>query len=161
MIVGIGSSLGCSAWCSSPARFWWLGFGIRMFFVVPEPEVPNPQEVDGFFGAIKLSIAEVGTTFRQILRFRVFFTFLIGYLLFFDGINTVNGIASAFLTSVMRINTTVTIALVLALNIVAIPFTILFGRISGRIGAKRTLIVVLVTYSMVAFTGARVRPIGP
>lgn len=159
MIVGIGSEPWVFSVVFITSALWWLGFGIRMFFVVPEPEVPNPQEVDGFFGAIKLSIAEVGTTFRQILRFRVFFTFLIGYLLFFDGINTVNGIASAFLTSVMRINTTVTIALVLALNIVAIPFTILFGRISDRIGAKRTLIVVLVTYSMVAFTAAGFAPL--
>ena len=31
--------------------------------MVPEPEVPNPQEVDGFFERLKLSIAEVGTTF--------------------------------------------------------------------------------------------------
>ena len=45
---------------------------------------------------VKFSYGQVFSTFKEIKKFKVLALYLVAYLLFYDGVNTVNGIASAF-----------------------------------------------------------------
>jgi hypothetical protein len=85
--------------------------------------------------------------------------FLIAYLLFYDGVNTIASMASAFGESVLRIDQSMNIMLLLTVNIVAIPMTFVFGKLANVKGTKFALMVALLIYCGVAVTAAGFAPL--
>lgn len=147
------------------SSLWWWGFGAMMFKWTPEPEIPKPAEFKGdttfaqVLSATKMAYAQVWTTLREIRRFKVLAFFLLAYLLFYDGVNTINGMASAFGESVLRINPVMNIALLLTVNIVAIPMSVAFGALAEKWGTKQSLMTALVIYCLVAVTAIGFAPL--
>ena len=79
--------------------------------------------------------------------------------MFYDGVNTINGMASAFGESVLRINPAMNIALLLTVNIVAIPMSIAFGRLADKTSTKFALLLALAIYCAVAITAVGFAPL--
>ena len=93
-------------------------------------------EVTGFMNLVKFSYGQVFSTFKEIKKFKVLALYLVAYLLFYDGVNTVNGIASAFAETVLRIDPVMNIVLLLTVQIVAVPMSVVFGKIADSKGTK-------------------------
>jgi UMF1 family MFS transporter len=143
----------------STSAIWWWGFGLLMFKWTPEPDIPSTMEWKGFKDASKVAYSQVFQTFREIRRFKVLAFFLLAYLLFYDGVNTIASMASAFGESVLRLDQTMNVMLLLTVNIVAIPMTIVFGKLADVKGTKFALMLALIIYCFVAVVAAGFAPL--
>ncbi len=143
----------------STSAIWWWGFGLLMFKWTPEPEIPSSMEWKGFKDATKVAYSQVYQTFKEIKRFKVLAFFLLAYLLFYDGVNTIASMASAFGESVLRLDQSMNVLLLLTVNIVAIPMTIVFGKLADIKGTKFALMTALMIYCFVAVVAAGFAPL--
>jgi UMF1 family MFS transporter len=75
--------------------------------------------------------------------------FLIAYLLYNDGIQTVIVVAAVFATLEVGIGNTTLIILILFIQFAAFFGALLFGRLAGKIGAKRAIILSLIIWSFI------------
>lgn len=141
------------------SSLWWWGFGMMMFKWTPEPEIPSHMEWQGIGHATKVAYGQVFQTFREIKKFKVLALFLAAYLLFYDGVNTIASMASAFGESVLRLDPSMNILLLLTVNVVAIPMTILFGKLANVKGTKFALMLSLMIYCGVAVVAAGFAPL--
>ena len=132
---------------------------MMMFKWTPEPEIPSHLEWEGVAKAAKIAYSQVLQTAKEIRKFKVLALFLIAYLLFYDGVNTIASMASAFGESVLRIDTNMNVILLLTVNIVAIPMTIVFGKLADIKGTKFALMLALLIYCFVAVTAAGFAPL--
>lgn len=122
---------------------WWLLFALPLFRDVPEPE----GEAHGV-PAAQLPAA----TLRQLLRTladlagrRDLLTFLIAFWLYSDGIGTIIKMATIYGVEV-GIGRSDLIGALLMVQLVAAPATWTFGRLAGRIGPRRAVVIGLMGY---------------
>ena len=167
LLVGLTGFFGVSApwspWVLSfifvTSAMWWLGFGMQLFRHTPEPNIPNPKEYGSAMEAVRDGIREVRKPFGEIRKFKILAIYLASYLLFFDGINTIGGMASAFGDSVLRLNPTMNFVLLLMVNITAVPMTVIGGKLANRFGTKRVLGWSLGVYAIVAILAVGFAPL--
>ena len=141
------------------SSIWWWGFGALIFKWTPEPEIASEIEWEGFGKATKMAYGQVLQTFKEVKRFKVLAYFLLAYLLFYDGVNTIASMASAFGESVLRLNPSMNVILLLTVNVVAIPMTLVFGKLADVKGTKFALMLALFIYCFVAVTAAGFAPL--
>lgn len=141
------------------SALWWWGFGYLMFKWTPEPEIPNEMEWEGLAHATKVAYGQVFTTFKEIKKFKILAMYLLAYLLFYDGVNTIASMASAYGDSVLRLSLQLNIYLLLTVNIVAIPMTLVFGKLANIKGTKFALMLSLMIYCCVAVVAAGFAPL--
>ena len=75
--------------------------------------------------------------------------FLVAYLLYNDGIQTVIAVSAIFAVQELAFSSTNLILVILMIQFVAFIGALLFGRLAGRVGAKRAIILSLVIWSVV------------
>ena len=143
----------------STSAIWWWGFGALIFKWTPEPEIPSEMEWEGLGKATKMAYRQVFQTFKEVKRFKVLAYFLLAYLLFYDGVNTIASMASAFGESVLRLDPSMNVLLLLTVNIVAIPMTLVFGKLADVRGTKFALMLALFIYCFVAIVAAGFAPL--
>jgi len=141
------------------SALWWLGFSVPMFRNTPEPEIPNPTDYSSLFEAVKDGVREIRNTFSEIRRYKVLTLFMCGYLLFYDGVNAIGGLAAAYADSVLRIDFTMNFVLLLSANIVAIPMTIIGGSLASKYGNKNILGGALTIFCVVSVLGVGFAPL--
>lgn len=86
------------------------------------------------------ALKRVASTLRNVRRYRTLFLFLLAFLLFMDGVQTVISGAGLFASRVLDIGQAELIGVVLMIQFVAMPGALLVGWLAGRIGEKRTLV---------------------
>ena len=118
---------------------WWLIFGLPFFKNTPEPKIQNEVEYESIIDAVKNGFLEVVNSFKEIKKYKQLVIFLLAYLLFYDGINTIGGLAAAFAESVLRLSQQMNFVLILLVNIIAIPMSIVGGKLAMKFGTKRVL----------------------
>ena len=161
--LGLGLTLGFTptilAFIFVTSALWWLGWGYQLFLKTPEPKLPSPKEYESSMEAVKDGFREVANTFREVKKYKSLSIFLVSYLLFFDGVNTIGGMAAAYGESVLRLSTTMNFVLLLMVNIVAIPMTIIGGKAARRFGTKEVLTGALIVYCVVAILAVGFAPL--
>ncbi len=118
---------------------WWLIFGLPFFKNTPEPKIQNEVAYESIADAVKNGFLEVVNSFKEIKKYKQLAIFLLAYLLFYDGINTIGGLAAAFAESVLRLSQQMNFVLILLVNIIAIPMSIVGGKLAMKFGTKRVL----------------------
>jgi UMF1 family MFS transporter len=99
-------------------------------------------------GWLRLGFRSVGGTLRDLRRRHpVTLRYLLSYLLFNDGIETVIAISTVFAADELGADATTLLALVLLIQFVAIPGALGFGRLAERLGAKRSLVLSLIVWT--------------
>ena len=131
---------------------WWALFSIPLFRRVPEP--PRRLETDERRGEnpVWMAFTRMGETFRELRGFRQAFVFLLAFLIYNDGIQTIIKMATAYGTE-LGIGQGALIAAILLVQFVGIPFSFLFGALAGRIGAKRAVFLGLAAYTVISVLG--------
>ena len=138
-----------------------------MFKWTPEPDIVSDLEWEKLgknnllrvVGAAKIAYGQVITTAIEIRKFKVLAFFLLAYLLFYDGVNTIASMASAFGESVLRLNPSMNVMLLLTVNIVAIPMTFVFGKLAEKKGPKFAVMLALLIDCGVAVAAAGFAPL--
>lgn len=120
---------------------WWLAFTVPLLRDVPE-RATSAERVD-FVAAF----SRLRHTFHELRRYREAFRFLVAFWLYNDGIGTIVVMAAAFGAEI-GIGRTQLIAAILLVQFLGFPFSLLFGRLAGRIGARNAILVGLAGYTV-------------
>lgn len=132
------------------ASLWWGAFAIVTFYFVKtraaEKEIPHEKNI------VTVGFGEVWQTLKELRRLRYTMLFLIAYLFYNDGIQTVILQASVFISyelftskGLPADNSFLIIIFGIA-QISAFAGALIFERISRVIGAKRTVILSLMIW---------------
>jgi UMF1 family MFS transporter len=129
---------------------WWGVFSVPFLRRVPEPPTDSGLEVTS--NPVRHGFVRLGRTFREIGKYRQLLIFLVAFWIYNDGIGTIIKMATAYGDEIGIGKTDLIGALILT-QFVAIPFTLLFGRLAGRIGAKRSVLLALTVYAGISIGG--------
>ncbi|HEX9894502.1 MAG TPA: MFS transporter [Gemmatimonadales bacterium] len=159
-LFGLPSGEGLTpAQASLPARIsflltavWWVVFSIPLFRRIPEPPALPRPATPAAGGALRTSIRQLGGTLRHLRQYRQAFLLLIAFLIYNDGIGTIIRMATIY-GEERHLSRTVMIGAIAAVQFIGIPFSFLFGRLAGRIGAKRSIFIGLLVYVGISVLG--------
>lgn len=140
---------------------WWFGWALWTFKLVPEPHIPNEMRGLRPGRAVRLAVRELGHTFRQIRGFRVIVIYLVAYLLFNDGVQTVLVIAGAFGADTLGLPLVFNMATILIIQFVAAFGAMAFSWLASRLGTKPALALTLVGWSIAILFGVGLAPLDP
>jgi UMF1 family MFS transporter len=130
------------------AGLWWLVFGYISISRLRERGVRrNLPEGDTY---LSVGFRQLGKTLREIRKFPMTLRYLIAYLLYNDGIQTVIVVSAIFGQQELGMNVGDLSLLILMVQIVGIFGALGFGRVAGRLGAKRTIVITLIVWSAVS-----------
>jgi UMF1 family MFS transporter len=150
-----------SAQATLPARLaflsvavWWVIFSIPLFRRVPEPKAAGFPP--GYRGSelfpLRAALDRLVETGRALGRYRQAVILLVAFLIYNDGIGTIMRMATIYATE-LNFNQGVTIASILLVQFVGIPFAFLFGMLAGRIGTKTSIVLGLLVYAGICVFG--------
>jgi MFS transporter, UMF1 family len=135
---------------------WWVVFSIPLFRRVPEPpRVREPDEGERV-NLLVTSFKRIGETYRELRRFRHAFLMLIAFMIYNDGIGTIQRLASVYGTE-QGIGRTDLIGAFLLVQFLGVPFAFLFGALAGKIGAKRGVMLGLAVFLAISIFAGFVR----
>ncbi|HEV7241685.1 MAG TPA: MFS transporter [Thermoanaerobaculia bacterium] len=128
---------------------WWLIFSIPLFRRVPEPPRRLEQDEQAGQSAVRVAFGRLLETFHELRSFKHAFLMLVAFLIYNDGISTIQKMATAYGTE-LGIRRESLIAAILIVQFVGVPATFLFGALARWIGAKRSILAGLVIYLVVS-----------
>lgn len=132
--------------CFFSVSLWWFVFSLPTFLFVRERK-------EGLVASEKISLQagyrRLRHTFVRIRTFRELTKFLVAYLIYNDGIETVIIIASIFGAEVLGMGTDEIILFFLMIQGIAFFGSLIFGVLADAIGNKRTIMGSLAVWSMV------------
>lgn len=117
---------------------WWGGFSLPTLWVLRD-RGPPPAQRQRLVTAAARAARKVATTLRNIRQYRYLALFLVGFLFYNEGVQTVISQASVFGEHELHLGTMELIALVLMVQFLALPGAMLVGWLSDRLGQKPTL----------------------
>ena len=127
---------------------WWLVFSIPMLKNV---EQTHYIEKTGPFSPSQV-FKNVWHTFQRICTNRGLLIFIFAYFCYIDGVDTIISISTAYGTT-LGLGTVGMIIALLVTQIVAVPCSILFARISEKHSARKALIGAVAVYLVVTLLG--------
>ncbi|MDX9954186.1 MAG: MFS transporter [Anaerolineae bacterium] len=130
---------------------WWGLFTIPLMRHVPEPPA-NRTGIEAGLSPVKASFSRLAMTFKEIRKYRELFKFLIAFWLYNDGIGTIIKMATIYGAEI-GIGTLDLVGALLLTQFVGIPFSLLFGKFSKRVGTKRAVMIGLGWYALLTIAG--------
>lgn len=130
---------------------WWFIFTIPLWRYVREPE-RRVRESEIGFSPIRASFQRLARTFANISKYRQLTRFLIAFWLYNNGIGTIIYMATIYGTE-LGFSQTTTIGTLLMVQFVAVPFAILFGWLAKKLGLKRSILLSIGIYTLIAIAG--------
>jgi UMF1 family MFS transporter len=131
------------------AGVWWMLFT----FLFPQRRLKQqdaarqlPSGANVLTHGIRQVIATLGDIYH---KYPNTLRYLIAYLIYNDGIQTVIIVSTAFAADELGVATDSLLLLVLMIQFVAFFGAVGFGRLAQRIGAKRSIIISLVIWSVI------------
>ncbi len=134
------------------AAVWWAGFSLftarylheaRKAAPVPPGYGPKLRIID----YISIGLSRTITTTRKIGQFPHLVLFLVAFMLYNDGIQTVLDMATIYGTEELNLSTTTLLVTLLVIQIIATVGALVFSRIAARIGSKRAIMITLALWS--------------
>ena len=127
---------------------WWLVFSIPFLLHVKQQhslgEVPK--------NIIGSAMSNVVKTFKEISKDKGMLLYVFAYFFYIDGVNTVIAMSTAYGTT-LGLGTIGMIIALLVTQLIAAPASILFSKISEKIGAVKMISFAVVVYFIVCVVG--------
>jgi len=130
--------------CVLVAGLWWGLFALPTVFWLKEKS-PRRERLQ-VFKLARTGWSRILSTFRQMRRYKHLTRFLLAYILFNDGIETIIVMASIFGAEVVGLNAAELIVFFLVIQGTAFVGAFIFGWLADIIGNKRTLIITLTVW---------------
>jgi UMF1 family MFS transporter len=118
---------------------WWTAFTLPAAFLLRDRNPPRGKALD-FAQTARLALGEVARTIRSVRSYSVLALFLLGFLLFNEGIQTVMSQASVFAREKLDMQAGELGLVVLMIQFLATPAAIGVGWLGDRLGPKTTLL---------------------
>ena len=137
---------------------WWAGWTVLTLKYLKEVKTPYqlPEKYrhqPKVLAYLTVGISRTIATAKKVGRFKHLTLFLVAYMIYNDGIHTVTSMATIYGTEELRLSTTALMVTLLLVQVVAIGGALIFSRLAGRIGAKRSVMFALVLWSGVVTYG--------
>ncbi len=134
------------------AGLWWAGFTIITALTLREAPATQPLPERYRNWPRTAAVAATGfrrtlDTARRVRHYRPLVLFLVAFMLYNDGIQTVIAMATIFGKEELRLSTADLMLTLLVIQGVAMVGALVFGRLAGWIGTKRAVMVSLVLWS--------------
>lgn len=137
---------------------WWLVFGLPAYLFLDE--LP-PQRTAADTGPLFLAgFRRIGYTLRNIRHYRMLFLFLLAFLLYNDGVETIISMSGTFGTDQLRMTQEQIIVMLLIVQFVAFGGAVLFGYLADKFGNKSVIIANLCIWIVAATLAFFVRTPG-
>ncbi len=127
---------------------WWLVFSIPTLLHVKQVHYVEAKKGNLF----RSTFSNLGKTAREIGREKRILMFIAAYFFYIDGVNTIISISTSYGSKLGLDNVGMILALLLT-QIVAVPFSILFGKLAEKFGAIRVLTGAVCIYFLVCVVG--------
>ncbi|MFS0690882.1 MFS transporter [Sporosarcina sp. 179-K 8C2 HS] len=122
---------------------WWFTFTIPML-----KNVVQVHAIEREPKILASSFRRLGETFKEIKKYRTVFIFLLAYFFYIDGVGTIISMSTAYGTD-LGIEATDLLIVLFVTQVVAAPFSILYGRLAKRFSVKTMLYVGIFVYIIV------------
>ena len=122
---------------------WWLGFSLPVFAWLKDvPVTPGMQQ------ALRTP-RDYLRTLADLRRYRDLSRFLVAFLLYNDGIQTIIAVSAIFARQELGLGTGTILGCFLMIQFVAMPGALLFSRLAGRSNTKRAVLVSLALFTLI------------
>lgn len=160
LIVNLGLYLGSSEDFASTAvrisllsaGLWWGLWTLIPYYKIKYVEKDIVHQAS-FSHVSRNSFRQLYTTLKELAQYPQTRLFLIAYLFFNDGVQTVIASASIYGSEELGLEETDLVGAIIVVQIVAVAGALLTGKLATRIGAKRTVLTSLVIWTLVIAMG--------
>lgn len=127
---------------------WWLIFSLPMLLRVKQVHYVQTPPAK----LLRNTLHNIGHTMKSIFHNKGIFFFIIAYFCYIDGVGTVIHMSTSY-GSDLGLDSTGMIIALLVTQIVAVPCSILYGRLSKRYGAIRMILFAIAVYFLICVLG--------
>lgn len=163
-IVCIGLILGGPAvlgldmlWCVRVSfiiiALWWLVFTLPLVRTYRQRFGKTLGEGATLGTEIAKTFKGLGTTLKSIAKDRQLFIYMIAFFFYIDGVHTVISMATTYGSS-LDIDSTQLILALLVTQFVAFPSAIAYGRLAGKYGTLRMILIAVFAYICIVLFAA-------
>ncbi|MEV6385580.1 MFS transporter [Streptomyces sp. NPDC051773] len=138
--------------CLASAGLWWGAFTLIPLKRLRDRRRPAGESA-GAEGATSPGLRQLAATVRDMRRHPLTLSFLLAYLVYNDGIQTVISQASVYGSEELELEQSTLIVAVLLVQVLAVGGALGMGRLSRRYGAKRTILGSLVAWTLILAAG--------
>jgi MFS transporter, UMF1 family len=136
--------------CLASAGLWWGGFTlIPLLRLRDRPPAVTAAGREASVPGLRQLVA----TYRDMRRHPLTLAFLLAYLVYNDGIQTVISQASVYGSEELGLSQSTLIGAILLVQVLAVAGALTMGRLSRRYGAKRTILGSLVAWTLTLAVG--------
>ena len=135
------------------AGIWWGGFALVAFARLQTRQAERSLPPGKTY--LTIGFSQLRATFRELARLRQTLRYLVGYLFFNDGIQTVISMAGVFLAQELfvsrgrEVNESFLIGIFLLVQFLAFFGALLFERIANALGTKRAIMLSLAIWAAI------------
>lgn len=143
----VGGSLNATRLSFIITAVWWAGFTIPMLRSVTQKHgvPPDPQP-------LRSTLRRLSETFAHIRQHRTVLLFLLAYFFYIDGVGTIYKMATIYGAEI-GLEQSSLITAILAVQVVAFPFALLFGWLARRFGPRTMLLAGIAIYFVIVTIG--------
>jgi UMF1 family MFS transporter len=137
-------TLDIARWCIVSAGVWWALFTLVPLRLLREHPGAEATTVRG--NVVMDGFRQLGHTLKGIRAYPLTLFFLLAYLVYNDGIQTIIALASQYGTEELKLTQSTLIITILIVQFLAFGGALLLGFLAARIGARKTILLSLVLW---------------
>ncbi|MGC4856531.1 MFS transporter [Micromonospora sp. DT4] len=138
-------TLDLARWSIVSAGVWWAAFTLVPLRWLRERPSAAARAARG--NVLTDGFRQLGGTLREVRAYPLTLFFLLAFLIFNDGIQTVITLASQYGTEELRLEQSTLIVTILLVQFLAFGGALLLGALARRIGARKTVLISLVLWT--------------
>jgi UMF1 family MFS transporter len=140
-------TLDIARWCIVSAGVWWAAFTLVPLAWLREH--PGAEATSQKGNVLLDGFRQLGQTIRNLREYPLTLYFLLAYLVYNDGIQTVIALASQYGTEELDLSQSTLIITILLVQFLAFGGALLLGALAARMGARKTIVFSLALWLLV------------
>ena len=136
------------------AGLWWAGFATVTFLYLKEGDAQKGASVISvhplsIFSSVSIGMRRTLQTAQKVRMFKHLFIFLIAYMIYNDGIQTVIDMATIYGRQELCLSSKDLLQTLLIIQVIAVFGALFFGWLGEKITTKKALMIALILWSFV------------
>ena len=127
---------------------WWGGFTLPTVLILKDKAKPGSQPKP-LIEAARIAFGNVGHTLANIRSYRMLTIFMLGFLVYNDGVQTVISQSSVFAIEKLGMKAQELAGVVLMIQFIALPGALGVGWLGDRVGQKPMLMLCLAVWTVI------------
>ena len=144
--VGLENATDLHRVCIILLGLWWGLFSLPAVWILRD-QGPRPDKCEPLPQAARTALGKVGRTLSNVRRYPALALFLLAFLFYNDGMQTVITQATTLANKDLKFSIDELFLLVLMIQLVALPGALTIGWLSDRLGQKPVLLACLAVWS--------------